>query len=121
VSRHCGAGGLDVPTSGEVLLDGERVDSLSEAKRAVLRRQEVGYVFQFFNLIGNLSVADNVELPMLLVGSESTWTVGWVTVVEVIAARPVGGTVCARIGAGDRGDCGSGAVASTHVRRHHAR
>ena len=37
-------------------------------RRAVLRRREVGYVFQFFNLIANLSVADNVELPMLLVG-----------------------------------------------------
>jgi putative ABC transport system ATP-binding protein len=61
-------GGLDVPTSGEVLLAGERLDSLSEARRAVLRRKEVGYVFQFFNLIANLSVADNVELPMLLVG-----------------------------------------------------
>ena len=62
-------GGLDVPTSGEVYLDGERLDSLSEARRAVLRRREVGYVFQFFNLIANLSVRDNVELPMLLVGS----------------------------------------------------
>jgi putative ABC transport system ATP-binding protein len=61
-------GGLDVPTRGEVFLAGERLDSLSEARRAVLRRNEVGYVFQFFNLIANLSVADNVELPMLLVG-----------------------------------------------------
>ena len=61
-------GGLDVPTSGAVFLAGERLDSLSEARRAVLRRREVGYVFQFFNLIANLSVADNVELPMLLVG-----------------------------------------------------
>src|SRR5512138_946114 len=62
-------GGLDVPTSGTVSLDGERFDNLSEAKRAILRRQRVGYVFQFFNLISNLTVADNVELPMLLVGS----------------------------------------------------
>jgi putative ABC transport system ATP-binding protein len=61
-------GGLDVPTDGEVLLRGERLDTLSERRRAVLRRQEVGYVFQFFNLVANLSVADNVELPMLLVG-----------------------------------------------------
>jgi putative ABC transport system ATP-binding protein len=61
-------GGLDVPTRGEVFLDGERLDSLSETRRAVLRRREVGYVFQFFNLIANLSVRDNVELPVLLVG-----------------------------------------------------
>jgi len=61
-------GGLDVPTSGAVYLEGERIDDLSEARRAILRRREVGYVFQFFNLVANLSVADNVELPMLLAG-----------------------------------------------------
>ncbi len=61
-------GGLDVPSGGTVMLAGERIDLLSEAKRAVLRRRRVGYVFQFFNLVANLSVADNVELPMLLTG-----------------------------------------------------
>ena len=61
-------GGLDRPTSGEVYLKGKRVDTLSEAAWAVLRRQQVGFVFQFFNLIGNLTVADNVELPALLAG-----------------------------------------------------
>jgi putative ABC transport system ATP-binding protein len=61
-------GGLDVPTRGEVTLAGERLDLLSEAQRAVLRRSHVGYVFQFFNLVANLNVADNVELPMLLAG-----------------------------------------------------
>jgi putative ABC transport system ATP-binding protein len=62
-------GGLDTPTSGEVYLAGKRLDTMSERRRAVLRRREVGYVFQFFNLVSNLSVADNVELPMLLAGS----------------------------------------------------
>jgi putative ABC transport system ATP-binding protein len=61
-------GGLDRPTGGEVWLDGRRVDTLSEAKWAVLRRARIGFVFQFFNLIGNLTVADNVELPALLAG-----------------------------------------------------
>jgi putative ABC transport system ATP-binding protein len=61
-------GGLDVPTTGQVLLAGRRIDTLSEARRAIMRRSQVGYVFQFFNLIANLSVADNVELPMLLAG-----------------------------------------------------
>ena len=60
--------GLDRPTSGEILLDGERMDQLSEGRRAILRRTHIGFVFQFFNLIGNLSVADNVELPALLAG-----------------------------------------------------
>lgn len=61
-------GGLDRPTSGGVLLSGRRVDALNEAQRAVLRRNELGFVFQFFNLIGNLSVADNIELPALIAG-----------------------------------------------------
>src|SRR5215211_3875328 len=61
-------GGLDTPTTGEVHLGGVRLDTLSEGKRAVLRRRTVGFVFQFFNLIGNLTVADQVELPALLAG-----------------------------------------------------
>ncbi len=61
-------GGLDRPTAGEILLGGRRVDGLSEARWAHVRRDELGFVFQFFNLIGNLSVADNVELPGLLAG-----------------------------------------------------
>src|SRR5262249_24313939 len=40
----------------------------SEARRAVLRRKQIGFIFQFFNLVGNLTVADNVELPALLAG-----------------------------------------------------
>jgi putative ABC transport system ATP-binding protein len=61
-------GGLDVPTSGTITLGGTRVDGLSETKRAVLRRSTVGFVFQFYNLVSNRTVADNVELPMLLAG-----------------------------------------------------
>jgi putative ABC transport system ATP-binding protein len=61
-------GGLDRPTAGEVRLHGERVDGAGEARRARLRRTEVGFVFQFFNLIDNLTIADNVELPALLAG-----------------------------------------------------
>lgn len=61
-------GGLDSPTSGEVYLDGNRLDQMSEGQRAVLRRKQVGFVFQAFNLIGNLNVLDNVELPALIAG-----------------------------------------------------
>jgi putative ABC transport system ATP-binding protein len=61
-------GGLDRPTAGAVFLRGRRVDELSERRWAILRRREIGFVFQFFNLIANLSVADNVELPGLLAG-----------------------------------------------------
>ncbi|WP_460835884.1 ABC transporter ATP-binding protein [Nocardioides hungaricus] len=62
-------GGLDRPTTGEIYLHHQRVDRLSETKWALLRRRRIGIVFQSFNLIGNLSVADNVALPALLVGT----------------------------------------------------
>jgi len=64
-------GGLDSPTSGEVYVNGNRIDNMSEAQRAVLRRNQVGFVFQAFNLIGNLSITDNVELPALVAGESS--------------------------------------------------
>jgi putative ABC transport system ATP-binding protein len=64
-------GGLDRPTRGEIELAGRRVDGFSEARWALVRRDEIGFVFQFFNLIANLSVADNVELPGLLAGLSS--------------------------------------------------
>ncbi|MBB6351098.1 ABC transporter ATP-binding protein [Nonomuraea muscovyensis] len=62
-------GGLDSRTSGEIWLDGQRVDTLSESAWALLRRKKIGFVFQFFNLVGNMTVADNVELPALLAGA----------------------------------------------------
>jgi putative ABC transport system ATP-binding protein len=62
-------GGLDTRTSGEIWLDGRRADTLSESAWAVLRRQRIGFVFQFFNLVTNMTVADNVELPALLGGA----------------------------------------------------
>jgi putative ABC transport system ATP-binding protein len=61
-------GGLDTPDAGTVSVVGEDVARLSETKRALLRRTSIGYVFQFFNLVQDFTVAENVELPMLLVG-----------------------------------------------------
>ena len=60
--------GLDRPTAGQVWLDGERIDQLSETELARLRRRHIGVVFQFFNLMPTLSAVENVELPLLLVG-----------------------------------------------------
>jgi putative ABC transport system ATP-binding protein len=60
--------GFDRPSAGEVWLGGRRIDGLSEAKLARLRRHHIGFVFQFFNLLSTLSVAENVELPLLLTG-----------------------------------------------------
>jgi putative ABC transport system ATP-binding protein len=60
--------GLDRPSAGEVWLDGQRTDRLSEAALARLRRRKVGFVFQSFNLIPTLTAGENVELPMRLSG-----------------------------------------------------
>ncbi|MFD7219560.1 ABC transporter ATP-binding protein [Streptomyces sp. NPDC059892] len=62
-------GGLQRPDSGSVWLDGECTDSYNEARWAVERRRSIGIVFQFFNLVSNLTVADNIELPALLTGT----------------------------------------------------
>jgi putative ABC transport system ATP-binding protein len=59
-------GGLDRPSSGEVWLDDQRTDRISERTRARLRRDRIGFVFQAFHLMDELSVVENVELPALL-------------------------------------------------------
>ncbi|MFI6735189.1 ABC transporter ATP-binding protein [Nonomuraea sp. NPDC050451] len=61
-------GGLERPTGGEVWLAGRRIDALSERALARLRRRSVGFVFQAFHLVEELSAAENVELPVLLAG-----------------------------------------------------
>jgi putative ABC transport system ATP-binding protein len=64
-------GGLEPATRGEIWLRGQRVDGLSASAWAVLRRKHVGFMFQFFNLLSTMTVADNVELPALLAGATS--------------------------------------------------
>jgi putative ABC transport system ATP-binding protein len=60
--------GLDRPSSGSVIVAGERIDRLGETGTAKFRRREIGMIFQFFNLLEDLTVADNVRLPALLAG-----------------------------------------------------
>lgn len=62
------AGGLDVSDAGTVMFDGCDMTDLSGADRARMRRRDIGFVFQFFHLLPALSVAENVELPLLLDG-----------------------------------------------------
>src|SRR5262245_38776511 len=61
-------GGLDTPTSGQVLFRGVDLETLSDRARSVLRRESIGFVFQFFNLLPTLTAAENVTLPLLLAG-----------------------------------------------------
>ena len=62
---HC-VGGLDTPTDGKVLLDGEDLFSLDEKKRTVFRRRNIGFIFQAFHLIEELNVEQNIAFPLLL-------------------------------------------------------
>jgi putative ABC transport system ATP-binding protein len=62
--------GLDSPTSGQMLLDGEDITQLSEDRMAVLRGQKIGFVFQSYHLIPTLTAEENVLLPMELAGRD---------------------------------------------------
>jgi putative ABC transport system ATP-binding protein len=61
-------GGMDRPTSGEIVLDGQNMSTLGERELTLLRRRKVGFVFQFFNLISTLDTEENILLPVLIDG-----------------------------------------------------
>ncbi len=82
--------GLDRPTAGEVLLDGEPVHRLSEDELALLRRRRIGFVFQSFQLLPNMTALENVLLPLELLAAPE--------------ARPKARGLLARVGLADRED-----------------
>ncbi len=87
------AGAMDFPTSGEVLIDGRATSGLREAELTALRRKSIGFVFQFFQLLPNLTVLENVELPLLLAGTPNTKSIAlerlkWVGLAEKAAVYP---------------------------------
>lgn len=59
-------GGIDYPTAGKVIIDGEDLYALSESERAIFRRRNIGMIFQFYNLIPTLTAEENMMLPFLL-------------------------------------------------------
>jgi putative ABC transport system ATP-binding protein len=63
-------GGMDVPDQGRVIVDNDIVSSYTEEELTAYRRQKVGFIFQFFNLLPNLTVAENIEMPLLLNNEE---------------------------------------------------
>ncbi len=63
-------GGVDRPTSGKIIIDGEDVYKLNETNLAIFRRRQVGLIYQFYNLIPILNVTENITLPILLDGKK---------------------------------------------------
>lgn len=61
-------GGLDTPTTGSVYMNGMDISQFNDEKMSRIRRQHIGFVFQFYNLIPNLNVEENIMLPLLLDG-----------------------------------------------------
>jgi putative ABC transport system ATP-binding protein len=84
-------GGIDVPTAGEIVVDGFPLARATEARRTLFRRHHVGFVFQFFNLIPTLTVEENLRLPLELNGRPRD------------AARARAGALLAEVGLADRG------------------
>ena len=63
-------GGMDVPDKGVITVEREVISSYTEEQLTTYRRQKVGFVFQFFNLLPNITVYENIEMPLLLNGEE---------------------------------------------------
>lgn len=59
-------GGVDISSSGEVIIDGKNIYKLKEKELSILRRRKLGFIFQFFNLIPVLTAQENIEMPVLL-------------------------------------------------------
>jgi putative ABC transport system ATP-binding protein len=63
--------GIDAPTAGEVLIEGTAITRLGERERTLFRRRHIGFIFQFFNLVPTLTVAENLQLPLALLGRDA--------------------------------------------------
>jgi ABC-type lipoprotein export system ATPase subunit len=81
------AGALDTPDQGRVTVHGRDLAALSTAERARLRRREIGFIFQFFHLIPSLTVAENVELPLVLDRARTDGRVGRIMAAVGLSAR----------------------------------
>ena len=96
-------GGLDVPDSGEVLLDGETLSSMSDDDRTKLRRHHIGIVYQFFNLVPVLTVEENVALPAVIDGrAPASYEKKLFEVLELVGMGPHRGKQPAQLSGGQQ-------------------
>ena len=65
-------GGLDKPTKGKVLINDKDISKLSDNEMSKLRRRDIGFVFQFYNLVQNLTVEENIMLPVVMNGEKES-------------------------------------------------
>ncbi len=99
------AAGIDLPSAGEVRLDGEALSGLSDRRRSLLRRRHVGLVFQFFHLLPHLTVLENVALP------------GWVAGDRGADTRDRARELLDRVGLADRADDRAGKLSGGEMQR----
>ena len=99
-------GSLDVPTSGEVVVMGNSVSRLTAKQAALLRKQQLGFIFQSYNLLPVYTVYENVEFPLLLLKLSATErrkrimeTLEWVGLTDKVKSRPseLSGGECQRV------------------------
>jgi putative ABC transport system ATP-binding protein len=64
-------GGMDRPEKGSIIVDGEAVSSFTDEKLTIYRRTKIGFIFQFFNLLPNITVFENISMPLLLNGTQN--------------------------------------------------
>lgn len=64
-------GGLDTPSGGEVLMNGKNIAAMNDKEKSILRRNSLGFVFQFYNLVQNLTVEENILLPIVMDGKKA--------------------------------------------------
>jgi len=64
-------GGMDIPEQGRVIIDGENISAYTDENLTLFRRIKVGFIFQFFNLLPNITVFENISMPLLLNGAEN--------------------------------------------------
>ncbi|WP_338043288.1 lipoprotein-releasing ABC transporter ATP-binding protein LolD [Oceanicoccus sagamiensis] len=83
-------GGLDTPTSGDVMIAGQAIASMSEKQRGQLRNRYLGFVYQFHHLLGEFTALENVAMPLLIRGESAA------------AINPVASDILAKVGLADR-------------------
>lgn len=64
-------GGMDIPEQGKVIINGENISAYNDENLTLFRRIKVGFIFQFFNLLPNITVFENISMPLLLNGAEN--------------------------------------------------